>query len=58
VDGILEITIPKFALPRKALILTDPAWIVRASDYELWRRALTRSRANRSEQKHLRSQYR
>ncbi|HXN16851.1 MAG TPA: Hsp20 family protein [Candidatus Binatus sp.] len=57
-DGILELTIPKFALPRKALILTDSGWIVRASDYQLWRKALTRPRADRGEQKHLRSQHR
>jgi HSP20 family protein len=58
VDGILEITIPKFALPRKALILTDPGWIVRASDYQLWRKAITRPRGTTGEPKHLRSQYR
>ena len=40
VDGILELTIPKFALPRKALILTDPGWIVRASDYQSLRKAV------------------
>lgn len=57
-DGILELTIPKIMLPRKALILTDPGWIVRASDYQLWRKAATRPQESRSEVKRLRSQSR
>ena len=57
-DGILELTIPKFALPRKALILTDPGWIVRASDYQLWRKAITWQRGTTGEPKRFRSQSR
>jgi HSP20 family protein len=57
-DGILELTIPKFALPRKALILTDPGWIVRASDYQLWRKAVTQPRETTRQPKRFRSQSR